>query len=197
MTNYTLKQLIIDLILDYPLLYKDINYKYSRQKVLNHLFFVNGNGFMWLHGVLCPTTSGEQLPRLTNREIPKDYFEKPIWSKEEDDPPFFRKLRLEERIPYKSREVCSKHAITIYPICKYAKICNIPDDIRIDFHAGALEAISFALDFFEDPHKYMLSDYCRDWAEERKYDKIVKYVKEQKHFLYKAIEKLSHIKYTQ
>lgn len=197
MKEYTLNQLVVDLILDYPLLYKDINYEYSRQKVLNHLFFVIGNGFTWAHGVLCPTTSEGQLSQLTNRTIPEDYFEKPIWSKEEDELQFFRKLRLEDGLPYKPREICSKYAIAIYPICKYANICNIPEDIRIDFHAGAMEAVTFALDFFEDPHKYMLSDYCRDWAEERKYDRIVKYVKEQKQFLYEAKEKLLRIKYTQ
>ena len=190
-TKYTLKQLVIDSILDYPSLYKDINYKLSRQKILNHLFFVNGNGFTWQKGVLCYDTGSESIPSLTTRKFPEDYFEKTIWSKEEDEPEWIKK---HIKPPYKPHEICSKHALIIYPICKYAKICNIPENIQNDFLEGALSAIEIAFEFFNDPHKYMVGAYCKEWSKERQYDKIKEYITKQKHFLSEAKTKLLTIK---
>ncbi len=42
-----LNNLVEDLIYNYPSLFRSINYKTSRLRVLNHLFLVIGNGYEW------------------------------------------------------------------------------------------------------------------------------------------------------
>jgi len=178
MNNYTLDQLIIDMILDYPILYKDINYERSRNKVLNQLFFVIGNGLEWRNGVLVEIYDDNETPRLSDRKIPENYFDIQIFSSEPVS-------LMGENIYL---ELCSKHDLDIYPICKYSKICNIPNDIQDDFREGALEAISVALDFFNTPHKYMNSESFAHFTDDN--DRIEKYIKSQKAYLYNALDKL-------
>lgn len=193
MCKYTLKQLIIDSILDYPTLFKDVNYAMSKQKVLNHIFFVNGNGLIWNRGVLCYDTDKDEFPSLTNRSLPDNYFDTPVYEKEEDEAIWLKKFREEGNIPYKPSEACSKTALKIYPICRYAAICNIPDNIQDDFLKGAMEAIDMAIEFYNDPHRYMLVEYCKDWAVKKEYSKIMGYIKRQKQFLQDACDRIMKI----
>jgi hypothetical protein len=178
-----LEQTIVSSILNYPLLYKDINYKYSKEKVLVHLFFVNGNGYEWIQGELIAENSTKQ----EHEKIPDNYFKIPVMSSEKDESTFTKKWRLEEGKPYVAYEIKSSHALSVYPLCDYAKLLNLPEDIKADWLVGAKEALLIGLKYWNDPYKHLEDTYIRDYARTRKLSKIIKYVKEQLDYL-KSIE---------
>ena len=186
----TLELVIINAILNHPSLYKDIDYEHSRQKVLSHLFFTNGNGYEWVNGALVCELDKYKV----GTELPESYFETPVMSTEANEPKYFKELRLAEGKEYEPYELCSKQAIQIYPICQYAKMMNIPDDIKDDWLEGAIEATIFARDYWDSPYKYCLDTYVRDWMHSRDYEKIKEYKKEQIGYLNKAFDRLVSIK---
>lgn len=108
----------------------------SRTEVLHHLFYVDGNGYEWKNGEL---TDGEnsKYPKFynlnANREKPDENQKRrdAVYKKISD---FFKK----------NPDVCSIHTThlsSIYPICQYAKILNLPLDIKDDWIDGAREAL--------------------------------------------------------
>lgn len=185
------KQLIINSIFSYPTLYKDVDFEKSRDKVLNHLFFTNGNGFEWVNGGL---ECFEVLNTICT--LPENYFNTVIMSNEADEDPFDKELRNEfnPNSKFKPYELCAKESLTIYPICKYAKIVNIPEDIQLDWLLAAEDACYLAMDYFTDPYKHCRDMYIQEWMKQRKYDKIKNYLKEQLAFVSSGIVELSKIK---
>jgi len=185
------EQFIIKCILEYPLLYKDINFEKSRNKVLDQLFFTNGNGLEWLNGELQYPNSKDVTSTYT---IPVDYFSKPLMSIEEDETSWIKEYRLENGKDFKPREICSKDALTIYPICDYAAIANIPEDIKLDWLLAAEDACFLAADYFTNPYKHCRDMYIKEWMKLREYSKIKKHLEEQVHYIQIAILTLSNIK---
>lgn len=185
------EQFIIKCILEYPLLYKDVSFENSRHKVLDQLFFTNGNGLEWINGELQYPESEEVASTYT---IPIDYFSKPVMSTEEDETSWIKKYRLEEGKKFKPHEICSKDALTIYPICKYAAIVNIPEDIKFDWLLAAEDACFLAADYFTNPYKHCRDTYIKEWMKLREYSKIKKHLEEQVHYIQIAILTLSNIK---
>lgn len=185
------EQFIIKNILEYPILYKDINFENSRHKVLDQLFFTNGNGLEWINGELRYPEIEEIAATYT---IPIDYFSKPVMSKEEDETSWIKEYWLEKGKAFKPREICSKNALTIYPICKYAAIANIPEDIKLDWLLAAEDACFLAADYFTNPYKHCRDVYIKEWMELREYSKIKKHLKEQIQYIQVAILTLSNIK---
>ena len=186
------EQYIIHSILDYPDLYKDVDLQHSREKVLDHLFFTNGNGLEWQDGELKyqDTESSEEA-----RKIPKGYFDTPIMSTESDEDSIFKEWRLEEGKEYKPHEVCSKYALNIYPICEYAKITKLPNDIQIDWLYGAEEAINLADRYFDDPYRHARHTYINEWVLTRNFESIQNFLKEQKTYLAESritVQRLLH-----
>jgi len=179
----SLELTIVNAIMRYPILYKDINFNYSKEKVLDQLFFVNGNGYEWVNGEL---VSEEEL--LYN-SIPEDYFNKTIMEKVENT---FKKV-LYGKKEFKEIELKSNRVLTVYPICEYAKILHLPDDIELDWLLGALDAILMAEDYFNDPYKHCLDTYISDWMRSRNYKAIQKYLKEQKKFLKDAKKRIKYL----
>lgn len=183
------KQTIINMILQYPLLYKDTTFEHSRDKVLDHLFFTNGNGFDWVNGeLICNGLKTDTL------EIPDGYFSTPLLSTEADESDMAKRFRKEFNKPFVPREICSKEAMSIYPICQYAAIANLPADIKPDWFDAAYEACYMAMDYFTDPYKHCRDVYIREWVVSRDYDKIKEHLEKQIHFISVAIMELSKIK---
>ena len=89
---------------------------------LEHCFFVNGNGLRWINS-----------ERIKN--------EKEEWKKR------LKELLGEEKLNNLSakndcKNDCAPHKI--YPICQYAKINHLPDDIEPSWLEAAKRAIEFA-----------------------------------------------------
>lgn len=104
----------------------------SRAAVLDHWFFVGGNGYGWLDGSIVDTSPDDrelgtsecmkEMSRLI-KEIEEQLAE--LGCPIEKDPPGI----LWENPPY-----------AFYQPHKYSKICNVPDDVKPEWLALAYEA---------------------------------------------------------
>ncbi len=180
-------QEIVNSIMEYPSLYKDINYQYSKEKVLNQLFFTNGNGYKWVNGELISDTEERY------QDFPKDYFNIPIMTTIKEELDFEKEMRLKfhKNKEFKSSEICCQGASTIYPICEYAKIMNLPNNIKKDWLKAATEAVKIAIDYYNDPYKHCADYYIKDYMDDREYTKIAKYLQSQRQYLLKAEWKIN------
>lgn len=145
--------------------------------VLNHLFFVNGNGYDWSSGQLvdnCGEETDEQLAYLrekdqetrkvlenlldaldaadrvigtrTNSELRRHI--KSEIARKSGDPMKVREAVLKEN---ERKAKAGLHGFSIkpngsvcrdlYPICGYASIMNLPDDIKPDWLGAAMLAL--------------------------------------------------------
>jgi len=184
-----LKQSITNSIIEYPSLYKDINYDYSRQKVLNQLFFTNGNGLEWENGELI-----DPFEIVTDHVIPKDYFSSTITSEEKDERCALKDLRKRLNLKFTETEECNKYPTTIYPICDLCTAMNLPNDIKPDWLDGAQEAVDLAVDYFKDPYKHCEDHYIQKWIDKRNYIAIKKYVKKQLGYLTEIQKRITELK---
>jgi hypothetical protein len=83
-----IKDYISRSIQEYPSMYKDVDYEKSKLKVLNHIFFVIGNGLEFARtenpkegGYICDRSGKNNKPygKEKYKKIPKDYFESVIY----------------------------------------------------------------------------------------------------------------------
>lgn len=138
-----LNDVIVESILQYPLLYRDVSYEKSKIKVLDHLFLTVGNGYSWSHGVLAghsEPSSGELYPEGA-AAFEEGYFTKPL-------------LITEEIVPGLSvtYDQCNTYPWVPYPIsAKYSRIMQIPDDVQEDWLAGAVEILRQLEEFYGRP----------------------------------------------
>lgn len=122
----------------YPDLYRDITYEKSRIKVLDHLFLVNGNGLVWQQGQLIDKNNPIKASYSSELTFESDYFTKEIIET-------ITYPHIEREVQYNLE---SKHKWNPYPICQYAKIVNIPDNICSDWLAGAKEIHKYTVAFY-------------------------------------------------
>lgn len=119
----------------------------TRAHVVNHLYCVNGNGYDWFEGRLHEGTDEKsaEVARMLLNGDPETWIKKYV---EEYDRERFPPLYMDEKL----RELLQRHGLPldppvlepkfhIYPICQYADIMNLPEDIRPDWLAGAEEAL--------------------------------------------------------
>jgi hypothetical protein len=147
----------------YPSLYAD------EIDVLHHLFFVNGNGYEWINGELSDgSNTAEELIKHA-KEFRIEHIKTDIYIAEQegnDKEVEYLKNRLEyvmsadyvaeerkkneeyrrsliERGDKSCWYICGGDQIgrTIYPICQYARILHIPDDVKPDWLMAARKAI--------------------------------------------------------
>jgi hypothetical protein len=110
----------------YPELY------YDRQTALNQLFCVNGNGYTWENGELV------YEDQRMERYVLKEHVEKADFSYAKHLYNIGESIRRHS-IEFKTgKDGLNKYIERLdeekwYPICKYAKICNIPEDIKPDW----------------------------------------------------------------
>jgi hypothetical protein len=131
-------------------------YSYRRGGALDHLFFVIGNGYEWQRGELVSgDLRAELIPQYAEehrREVTDDM--RRMW--EAFDARMGDKLGcivkpMEERIKEYwrdkliARDLPVESDYRIYPLCKYSRIMNVPDDVTDDWLALAMEAIDWAL----------------------------------------------------
>lgn len=104
----------------------------NRAAVLDHWFFVSGNGYGWLDGSIVDTSPGdrelgpsEHMKEMSRviKEIEEQLAE--LGCLIEKDPPGI----LWEKPPY-----------AFYYVSEYSKICNVPDDVKPEWLALAYEA---------------------------------------------------------
>lgn len=95
---------------------------FTRQKCLDHLFCVVGNGYEWKNGELVSIEKDERIERY---KLKKDV-------KKAKPNPFTEQFysRIEELNNLDKSEISNRW----YPISeKYSYICNYPDDIKPDW----------------------------------------------------------------
>lgn len=131
----------------------------TRLDVIDHIMFTNGNGYAWLDGAV--SNEGPESHLETKRSQPD--FTKKLESKRKeftekygaDESKWYRAALLSasedmgwvhelekdasRKIPRPFPDAGKPHSF--YPICHYAKICNIPDDVRPDWLDLCLEAV--------------------------------------------------------
>ena len=138
----------------------------TKGDVLAFLFFVNGTGNSWVKGQLVsdPELTPRNLRKTAVWEVARhrafckkmyadmDQF----WIKKGRKPPQHSKLPTMTARP--TREVLNSLQVSpgedydprtrtisskreIYPICQYAMICNMPDDIKPDWLQAARDAV--------------------------------------------------------
>ena len=105
---------------------------YNRQRALNHLFCVNGNGYKWINGELV------SHDRFYDKYMLKEPVEKADFSYAEYNHKYMEQIRRLTIKATKGKEGLDKYDVRLkeekwYPICEFAKICNIPDDIKPDW----------------------------------------------------------------
>lgn len=123
----------------------------TRAHVVNHLYCVNGNGYEWFEGRLYDGTDelSTAVEKMLQNGDPETWIKKYV---EEQDRKRFPGLHEMEETLEKLRKLDLKYnmpalppperpKLHIYPICQYADIMNLPEDIRPDWLAGAEEAL--------------------------------------------------------
>lgn len=157
----TFKDTIKSMIIMCPRLFS------TKLSVYNHLFLTNGNGYRWENGELISEHDKENcsiedgLETLFNDELQyrflEDYLD--ITTDSEDIINYFKrrnkeKLELSKVILNHENIINEKLYITneeeLYPLCKYAKILNIPDDVKEDWKDAIKEFIHYIMTSEED-----------------------------------------------
>lgn len=145
-----LQETIEDCIRWYPSLFD------TRTSVLNHLFFVNGNGYDWIDGELVDiyedeNTRTEEDAVWANgweryKEGMEEFIAEPVLANFFDNLKVFYKEKEEKyrkiRNEYKeraSKDYTEEKFTRWYPVCKYAGIVTFPDDIKPDWAEGIKE----------------------------------------------------------
>lgn len=157
MKTMTVQENLKDCLLKYPQIFP------NKWAVYHHWFIVNGCGYDWKNGEL--VESGEDA-LLTTVEEGIDYYFKETLSKiKKGESGFafeinylkkaiFDCINLEQRmIDFDSQRE------TIYPLCQYANIMNIPDNITPEWKAAVTEMYNWLLENYnnltENNRKYV------------------------------------------
>jgi len=149
----TLEDTIAKSIKKYPSLFKDVNWKKSRIKVIDHLFLTIGNGFEWYDGYLAEKSKKHKYGEIkfkwrpTQKWFDTKLFDKYGWDKAiidiiKKNPQMADLLEIES---------ASLYLATPYPVCEYSRAMNVPDNVRPDWLAGAIETLEWAEMFYSGP----------------------------------------------
>lgn len=152
----TIKDTIKSMIITCPRIFP------TKLSTYNHLFLTNGNGYRWKNGELISEDDEENcsiedgLEALFNDELQysllKGYLNSTTDS--EDIINYFKRRNKEnfelakviinyEKIINEKLYLPNKEEL--YPLCKYAKILNIPDDIKDDWKDAIKEFLDFIM----------------------------------------------------
>ena len=142
------------MLLEYPTLYQD------RAQCLNQLFCVNGNGYEWIKGQLVDEYQDHRYKRDkevdialqegfdilidsivynnsdTSLSIPQ-YVQRSLLEKYRQQ----RALANLDKIIQPGFHQFIQAGYEFYPLCEYAKIMNLPTDIKQDWLDGAKETL--------------------------------------------------------
>ena len=154
----------------------------TKLSVYNHLFLTNGNGYRWENGELISEDDEENcsiedgLEALFNDELQyvflEDYLEATTDS--EDIINYVKrrnkeKLELTKIIVNYNKIIDGNLYITneeeLYPLCKYSKILNIPDDVKEDWKDAVKEFIHYIMTSEEDNVIKYRNQYINELSE--------------------------------
>lgn len=172
----TIKDTIKSMIIMHPRLFP------TKLSVYNHLFLTNGNGYRWENGELISEDDKENcsiedgLEALFNDELQYDFLESylEVTTDSEDIINYCKrknkeKLELAKVIVNHENIINEKFYITneeeLYPLCKYAKILNIPDDIKDDWKDAIKEFLDFILTSEENEVIIYRNQYINELCE--------------------------------
>lgn len=128
----------------------------NRWAVYHHWFAVNGNGYDWVDGEL---VSWDEEKVHTKEDAVEYFFKDTLedilnssikWTIKNLKKSILSLLRVEER----EQDFTPKEKI--YPLCQYACLLNIPDDIKPDWKEAALE-------FYNSLSQIDLSSEDKQW----------------------------------
>ena len=155
-----LEKQIYRAIWEYPTLH------HNRTEALHALFIIIGNGYHWINGELRCHDDTKKLVAFDAVDRADEYLATHFEEQKQsmaDWPEALHDLRQEhsqrlsqqivERAAEKrevraqiAQRVQEKPPIkSLYPLCEYAQICNLPDNIKEDWLLGAQEALDLAL----------------------------------------------------
>jgi len=150
--SLTVQQTFDECFKNHPTLFR------VRRQVIDHLFFVNGNGYCWLDGALMSSyaqkTPEEEVEerraesewRLKNNIPVSDYAAK--FDEEMLAHQAAMKIGPLTEVEYRHEKAADilcihekcEHPSSFYAVCKYANINHVPDDVKPDWLALAHEA---------------------------------------------------------
>lgn len=148
----TVEEIISDCFKYYPRLYR------TRADVVNQLYFVIGNGYKWLRGAIVsssPESRIEEWKRREDKTDPDIIKRNKLFQKIIDEPGISDKLKDSARRIigiYKEDENIQRPLLdpggprSFYPVCKYSKVVNVPDNVRPDWLALSFEAATMLRD---------------------------------------------------
>ncbi len=148
------KNTIKESLLSYPTLYK------KEEDVLEHLFFVIGNGYEWKNGQLVDIDGkrgsmesrvkeiwDDRLQREHCSKIFKVDWPEGFYPKTVDDPIIQALWKAQDDFRKKCIEIGVRDGDTersIYPISGYCKLYSVPKDVKPDWLAAAHKAYDLA-----------------------------------------------------
>lgn len=172
----TVKDTIKSMITMHPRLFS------TKLSVYNHLFLTNGNGFRWENGELI-SKNGEKncsiedgLEALFNGQLQYDCLKGylNITTDSEDIINYFKRRNKEKLelakviINYEkitNEKLYLTHKEVLYPLCKYSKILNIPDDIKDDWKDAIKEFLDFIMTSGENEVIIYRNQYINELSE--------------------------------
>ena len=172
----TIKDTIKSMIIMHPRLFP------TKLSVYDHLFLTNGNGYRWENGELISEDDEENcsiddgLEALFDNELQYDFLEDYLnaTTDSEDIINYFKrrnkeKLELAKIIINYEKIINEKLYITndvvLYPLCEYAKILNIPNDIKDDWKDAIKEFLDFIMTSEENEVIIYRNQYINELSE--------------------------------
>ena len=172
----TVKDTIKSMITMHPRLFS------TKLSVYDHLFLTNGNGYKWENGQLISKDDEENcsiddgLEALFNDELQYDFLEDylNVTTDSEDIINYFKrrnkeKLELVKVIINYEKIINEKLYLhnkeELYPLCKYSKILNIPDDIKDDWKDAIKEFLDFIMTSEENEVIIYRNQYINELSE--------------------------------
>lgn len=172
----TVKDTIKSMIIMYPRLFP------TKLSVYDHLFLTNGNGYRWENGELISDDDEENcsmddgLEALFNDELQYDFLEDylEVTTDSEDIINYFKrrnkeKLELVKVIINHEKIINEKlhiiNEVNLYPLCKYSKILNIPNDIKDDWKDAIKEFLDFIMTSEENEVIIYRNQYINELSE--------------------------------
>lgn len=172
----TVKDTIKSMITMHPRLFS------TKLSVYDHLFLTNGNGYKWENGQLISKDDEENcsiddgLEALFNDELQYDFLEGylNVTTDSEDIINYFKrrnkeKLELVKVIINYEKIINEKLYLhnkeELYPLCKYSKILNIPDDIKDDWKDAIKEFLDFIMTSEENEVIIYRNQYINELSE--------------------------------
>lgn len=186
----------------HPILYRDVDYKKSRIKVLNQFFNVIGNGQKWFDGYCA-----EIKFRRKNGEYERYFLP---YGKERCSPKFRKDYFISDNIigMFKTkRDKKYNHVMGLtwenednrypfrpYPISSdFSLITQIPSDVRSDWLEGANEICQIGLYFFNNPQCFKHDTFFKELGGENNSPNWIKYLESQQKMYSKVFRKIKKL----